>query len=75
MELRSGVPFLSDAQLRTVLDKAGVSPEAARAAFDANAAARIDSLRAALAVLAFTALLAMFFTQRIPRTQPRSTEP
>ncbi|NEA61818.1 MFS transporter [Streptomyces sp. SID12488] len=75
VELRSGVPFLSDAQLKTALDEAGVSPETARAAFDANAAARIDGLRAALAILAFTALLAMFFTHRIPRTQPRSTGP
>lgn len=39
-----------------------------------NAAARIDGLRAALAILAFTALLAMFFTHRIPKTQPGSPE-
>lgn len=46
-----------------------------QAALDANADARIDGLRAALAILAFTARLAMFFTSRIPKTQPRSTEP
>ncbi|MGW7125522.1 hypothetical protein ACWGG3_35555, partial [Streptomyces sp. NPDC054901] len=44
------------------------------AALDANAAARLDGLRAALAILAFAALIALFFTQRIPTTQPRSTK-
>ncbi|GAA0666139.1 MFS transporter [Kitasatospora atroaurantiaca] len=75
VELEGGVPFLSDAQLTAALDEAGVSAEVTQAALDANAAARLDGLRAALAVLALTALLAMFFTQRIPTTQPRSTEP
>ena len=46
-----------------------------RAALDANTAARLDGLRAALAILALAALLAMFFTHRIPTTQPRSTQP
>lgn len=44
-------------------------------ALDANAAARLDGLQAALAILALAALLAMFFTHRIPTTQPRSAEP
>jgi hypothetical protein len=42
-----------------------------QAALDANEEARLDGLRAALAILAFSALLAMFFTQRIPTSQPR----
>ncbi|MET9469006.1 MFS transporter [Streptomyces sp. NPDC006544] len=75
VKLEGGVPFLSDAQLKTALDEAGTSPEVATAALDANAAARLDGLRAALAVLAFAALLAMFFTQRIPTTQARATKP
>lgn len=74
VELQSGVPFLSDAQLKTALDEAGTSTDVARAAHDANKEARIDGLRAALAILAFAALLALFFTSRIPDTQPRSTE-
>ncbi|WP_371501754.1 MFS transporter [Kitasatospora sp. NBC_00374] len=72
VELASGVPFLSDAQLTDALAEAGTSPEVATAALDANAAARIDGLRAALAVLALMAVLALFFTPRIPTTQPRS---
>ncbi len=74
VELQSGAPFLSDAQLKAALAKAGTSTEVTQAALDANADARIDGLRAALAILALTALLALFFTHRIPKTQPRSTE-
>ncbi|WP_328909318.1 MFS transporter [Streptomyces sp. NBC_00234] len=75
VELESGVPFLSDAQLTSALEEAGTNTEVSQAALDANADARIDGLRAALAILAFAALLAMFFTHRIPTTQPRSVEP
>ncbi|MET9617436.1 MFS transporter [Kitasatospora indigofera] len=71
-ELAAGVPFLSDTQLTTVLDEANASPEVTAAALDANAEARLDGLRAALAVLAFAGLGALFFTQRIPATQPRA---
>ncbi|MEE1826259.1 MFS transporter [Streptomyces sp. BE20] len=70
VNLESGVPFLSDAQLTTVLADTGATSEATRAALDANEAARLDGLRAALAVLAFAALLALYFTRRIPVTQP-----
>ncbi|MFB8268763.1 MFS transporter [Streptomyces sp. NPDC055955] len=75
VELQSGAPFLSDAQLTTALDASGTSTEVSRAALDANREARLDGLRAALAILALTALLAMFFTSRIPTTQPRSATP
>jgi EmrB/QacA subfamily drug resistance transporter len=73
--LSSGVPFLSDAQLESALQAAGASPEVTSAALDANATARLDGLRAALAVLAGAALLALFFTQRIPAAPPRSAQP
>ncbi|WP_405616058.1 MFS transporter [Streptomyces sp. NBC_00076] len=75
VELQSGVPFLSDAQLESALDDADTSPEVTQAALDANESARLDGLRAALAILALSALLALFFTHRIPTTQPRTTEP
>ncbi|MFE2632885.1 MFS transporter, partial [Streptomyces sp. NPDC059374] len=73
VQLQSGVTFLSDAQLKSALDEAGVDEEVARAALDANAEARLDGLRAALAILAFACALALFLTSRIPATQPRST--
>ncbi|MFD5147755.1 MFS transporter [Streptomyces sp. NPDC058401] len=75
VQLESGVPFMSDAQLKSALDQADTSPDVASAAIDANTAARLDGLRAALAVLALTALLAMFFTQRIPSTPAKTAEP
>ncbi|MFJ8942259.1 MFS transporter [Streptomyces sp. NPDC102395] len=74
VELESGVPFLSDAELETALDEAGTSEKVAQAALDANEDARIDGLRAAVAILAFAALVAMFFTSRIPKVQPGSTK-
>lgn len=75
VQLESGATFLSDAQLTAALDEAGVAPEVADAALDANAAARLDGIRAALAALALAALLALFFTRRIPATPPRSAPP
>ncbi|GAA1186061.1 EmrB/QacA subfamily drug resistance transporter [Kitasatospora gansuensis] len=72
VQLESGVPFLSDHQLKDAFAQAGTSPEVADAALEANSAARLDGLRGALAVLAVTALLALFFTRRIPATQPGS---
>lgn len=74
VELQSGVTFLSDAGLKAALDAAGTNEEVARAALKANADARLAGLRAALAILAFASVLALFFTSRIPRTQPRSTQ-
>ncbi|MEV7237045.1 MFS transporter [Streptomyces sp. NPDC051020] len=72
IELSGGVPFLSDAQLKKQLDESGAHTDAAQAALDANADARVDALRAALAILALAGLIALFFTHRIPATQPRS---
>jgi MFS family permease len=74
-QLSSGVPFLSNAQLKTALDNAGASADVTDAALDANAQARLDGLRAALAILALSALISLFFTHRIPTTQPGSTKP
>ncbi len=70
VRLASGAPFLSDAQLESALAEAGVSPEVTDAALEANEEARVDGLCAALSVLAFAALIALFFTQRIPAVQP-----
>ena len=56
------------------LDEAGVSSETTDAALDAYQDARIDGLRAALAILALLALFALFTAQRIPATQPGGVE-
>ncbi len=70
VELAGGAPFISDQDLKTSLDKAGVPPETANAIVDENANARIDGLRTSLSVLAVIALLALFFSRRIPTRQP-----
>ena len=68
-ELAGGVPFVSDADLEQALEEAGASSPASEAALEANADARLDGLKAALAILAVLALVALFFTPSIPRTQ------
>lgn len=74
VQLQSGAPFLSDAQLKTALAEGDVNADVTDAALDANSEARIDGLRAALAVLALSALIALFFSHRIPTTQPGSAK-
>jgi hypothetical protein len=70
VQLAAGVPFVSDAQLAAALQAAGVAPATAQAILDVNEQARLDGLRAALALLALLAVLALFFTRPIPRQQP-----
>jgi MFS family permease len=70
VELAGGIPFLSDKDLKTQLDKAGVPPATADAIVDENASARIDGLRSSLSLLAVIALIALFATRRIPAQQP-----
>jgi hypothetical protein len=72
-ELSAGVPFVSDAQLETALEKENVSQQTADAIVDENATARLDGLRAALSVLAVIALLALLFSRRIPTRQPAAS--
>ena len=70
VELAGGIPFMSDQDLKIQLDKAGVPAKTADAIVEENAKARIDGLRASLSVLAVIALIALFFSRRIPTKQP-----
>jgi Na+/melibiose symporter-like transporter len=70
VELASGIPFISDADLEAALDDAGVPPKTADAVVEENADARLAGLRTAVAVLALVALIATFFARRIPTQQP-----
>ncbi|MDX6661528.1 MAG: hypothetical protein QOJ55_2350 [Solirubrobacteraceae bacterium] len=72
-QLAGGAPFISDEDLKTALDDAHVPPEAADAIADENETARIQGLRTALSVLAIVALIALFFSRRIPTEQPASS--
>ena len=75
VELASGIPFISDADLRIALEEAGVPADTADAIVEENAQSRLDGLRAALAVLAIGALLAFVFAAGIPTRQPAATPP
>jgi hypothetical protein len=66
VELSSGIPFVSDADLTKALDDAGVKPSTADAVVQENADARLAGLRSALSVLAVIALLALFFVRSVP---------
>jgi MFS family permease len=72
VELVGGVPFVSDADLEAALDEAGIPRRVSDEALEAYADSRIDGLRNALAILALLVVVALFFAQRIPRTQPGS---
>jgi MFS family permease len=70
--LTSGVPFVSDADLETALADADVAQDTADAIVEENGEARLHGLRAALALLALFALVALLFSRRIPTLQPGS---
>ena len=74
VELSSGVPFISDADLEAALDDAGVSQKTTDAIVDENEDARLQALRASLSLLAVLALVALFFTRRIPTVQPAAQQ-
>lgn len=73
--LASGAPFISDAQLRTAMDDAGAPRATTDAVVSENRRARIDGLDAALGALALLALVALFFTGRLPERAPTEPEP
>jgi MFS family permease len=69
-ELSTGVPFISDADLQTALDDAGVAPKTADAIVDENAQSRLNALQTSLAILSLFALVALFFSRKLPTKQP-----
>jgi Major Facilitator Superfamily len=70
VELASGIPFISDADLEPALQDAGVEEQAAETVLDDYGDARLDGLRTALALLAVFTVIALFFTRRVPDQQP-----
>jgi MFS family permease len=70
VELSSGVPFVSDADLEKALDEEHVSSRTTDAAIDAYQDARISGLKTSLFILALMAGVAILFSRRIPTRQP-----
>lgn len=75
VQLAGGIPFVSDADLEAALEDSGVSPDATEAIVDENEEARIDGLRAAVALLAALCLVALVVGHRIPTEQPSASTP
>ncbi|GAA1496066.1 MFS transporter [Paeniglutamicibacter kerguelensis] len=67
VQLTGSVPFISNTQLQSALDDAGVDEETADAIMTVNADSRLEALRAALALTALLAIAALFVTGRLPR--------
>jgi EmrB/QacA subfamily drug resistance transporter len=70
VELVSGVPFLSDTQLRHAMTEAGAPVQITDSVVGVNAQARVEGLHAALALLAVLAVVSLFFTGGIPTMPP-----
>ena len=75
VQLASGAPFISDADLDQALEAAGLPPEQAQAAVDANEEARIAGLRLSLAVLALFAAGALYLSRLLPTRPVGSVTP
>ena len=74
-QLAGGVPFVSDQQLEEALVEEGLPQDQVDAIVDENVTARIQGLRAALALLALIALISLFFSGRIPDRQASEVAP
>jgi EmrB/QacA subfamily drug resistance transporter len=72
--LSSGVPFISDTQLQTALDQAGVPDDVANTVMADYSTARLEALQVAMGLVALFALIALFFTRLIP-TMPVGSSP
>jgi hypothetical protein len=73
--LAAGAPFISNADLETALEDAGVSGETKSAIMEQNEESRLDGLRAALLALGVLALLALLTSGGIPTRQPGAKHP
>ncbi|HET6954080.1 MAG TPA: MFS transporter [Acidimicrobiales bacterium] len=66
VDLASGAPFISDKELETALAATDLPPETSDAIIDENADARLDALRASLAILAVITTFAIYAARRLP---------
>jgi hypothetical protein len=69
-QLAAGVPFISEADAEAALQKSNVPPATADEIVKQNEKSQIDGLRAAEAILALLALVAIPFTRGIPASNP-----
>ena len=72
VELAGGIPFISDQDLQTALAQSRLDEQTADAILDDYGQARLEGIRTALALLAVFAVIALYFTRRIPDRPPGS---
>jgi len=65
-QLANGIPFVSEADLTAALNNAGVPAETATAIVQEYNDASLAALRTSMAFVALFALIALFFSERIP---------
>jgi MFS family permease len=66
VELASGIPFISDQDLETALDESTLDQQTTDAILEDYGQARLEGIRTALSLLAVFAVIALYFTRRIP---------
>jgi MFS family permease len=71
-QLARGIPFSSDADVENALQGQHLSKKTTDAIVEENSKARLESLQAALGIVALFALMALFCAGGIPKTQPKS---
>jgi MFS family permease len=71
--LASGIPFISDEDLEAALDGSGLDGQTTEAILEDYGQARLEGIRTALSLLAVFAVVALYFTRRIPDRPPGST--
>ena len=70
VELASGIPFVSDQDLEVALGDSSLDEQASDAILEDYAEARVEGIRTALSLLAVFAVIALYFTRRIPDEPP-----
>jgi hypothetical protein len=72
VELASGIPFVSDQDLVAALEDSSVDQQTTDAILEDYGQARVEGIRTALSLLAVFAVIALYFTRRIPDRPPGS---
>jgi MFS family permease len=72
VELASGIPFVSDQDLEAALDETSLDDQTIDAILEDYGQARLEGIRTALSLLAVFAVIALYFTRRIPDRPPGS---
>ena len=72
IELASGIQFVSDQDLEAALAESSLDEQTTDAILDDYGEARLEGLRTALSLLAVFAMIALYFTRRIPDSPPGS---